>query len=162
MSRPITLMTAQWGDLDLESLCKLAKEMGYDGLELFEGAHFDAKKAAADKAYADSILATLDKYGLKTYAIATHVLGQCVGDNYEPRIDGFAPGALPEHMRRDRVCLQPVFVQRRQDAVRVRFVGRRLLRVEVRALKEFEPVIAHLLRKFAKGFEVEIPPLGCH
>ena len=94
MARPVTLMTAQWGDMDLEALCKLAKEMGYDGLELFEGAHFDAKKAAADKAYAESIVATLDKYGLKTWALATHVLGQCVGDTYDPRHDAFAPGAL--------------------------------------------------------------------
>ena len=102
MARPITLMTAQWGDLDLETLCKLAKEMGYDGLELFEGAHFDAKKAAVDKAYADSIIATLDKYGLKTWAVSGHVVGQCVGDTYDPRHDAFAPNALagnPEGIR---------------------------------------------------------------
>ncbi|MCL2493967.1 MAG: TIM barrel protein [Clostridiales bacterium] len=102
MARPVTLMTAQWGDLDLESLCKLAKEMGYDGLELMEGAHFDAKKAAADKAYADDILKTLDKYGLKTWAVATHVVGQCVGDTWDPRTDTFAPGALagkPDEIR---------------------------------------------------------------
>ena len=102
MARPITIMTAQWGDMDLDSFCMLAKEMGYDGLELFEGAHFDAKKAAADKSYADDILATLDKHGLKTWAIATHVLGQCVGDTYDPRHDAFAPNALagkPEEIR---------------------------------------------------------------
>ena len=102
MARPITLMTAQWGDLDLETLCKLAKDMGYEGLELMEGSHFDAKKAAADKAYADSILATLDKYGLKTWALATHVVGQCVGDTYDPRLDAFAPSAVagnPEGIR---------------------------------------------------------------
>ncbi|MDR0875239.1 MAG: sugar phosphate isomerase/epimerase [Clostridiales Family XIII bacterium] len=102
MARPVTLMTAQWGDLDLDSLCKLAKEMGYDGLELMEGSHFDAKKAAADQAYADSILATLDKYGLKTWCVAAHVVGQCVGDNWDPRLDGFAPNALagkPEEIR---------------------------------------------------------------
>ena len=34
MARPVTLMTAQWGDMDFETLCKTAKEMGYDGLEI--------------------------------------------------------------------------------------------------------------------------------
>jgi sugar phosphate isomerase/epimerase len=95
-------MTAQWGDLGLDPLCELAREMGYDGLELMEGAHFDARRAAQDKAYADGILATLGKYGLKTYAVAAHVVGQCVGDNWDPRLDGFAPSALagkPEEIR---------------------------------------------------------------
>ena len=94
MSRPVTLMTAQWGDLDLDTLCKLAKEMGYDGLEIFEGGHMDATRAAEDKAYADSIVETLDKYGLKVWAVATHCLGQCVGDNWDPRLDQFAPNVL--------------------------------------------------------------------
>ena len=48
MSRPVTLMTCQWGDLSLEELCKLAKQMGYDGLEL-AWTHFDIKKAASLK-----------------------------------------------------------------------------------------------------------------
>ena len=34
MARPVTLMTAQWADLELEEICRLAKEMGYDGLEI--------------------------------------------------------------------------------------------------------------------------------
>ena len=34
MSRPITLCTAQWADLPLEEICKVAKQMGYEGLEL--------------------------------------------------------------------------------------------------------------------------------
>ena len=29
MARPITLFTIQWGDLSLEEVCKLAKEMGF-------------------------------------------------------------------------------------------------------------------------------------
>ena len=32
--RPVTLCTCQWADLPLEELCVLAKQMGYDGLEL--------------------------------------------------------------------------------------------------------------------------------
>ena len=31
---PVTLLTAQWGDLPFEEVCKLASKMGYDGLEI--------------------------------------------------------------------------------------------------------------------------------
>lgn len=34
MPRPVTLFTGQWADLPLSELAPLAKEMGYDGLEL--------------------------------------------------------------------------------------------------------------------------------
>ena len=34
MSRLVTLMTCQWTDMDLETLCQKAKAWGYDGLEL--------------------------------------------------------------------------------------------------------------------------------
>ena len=34
MGRPVTLFTGQWADLPLETLCKKAREFGYDGLEL--------------------------------------------------------------------------------------------------------------------------------
>jgi hypothetical protein len=32
--RPVTLFTGQWADLPIEELAPLAREMGYDGLEL--------------------------------------------------------------------------------------------------------------------------------
>ena len=102
MSRPVTLMTAQWGDLGFEELCKLAQQMGYDGLELMACSHIDLKKAAEDQAYCDELIATMDKYGLKSWAIASHIVGQCVGDNWDPRLDNFAPSALagkPEEIR---------------------------------------------------------------
>lgn len=50
MSRPVTLFTIQWGDLPLEEICRLGKQMGYEGLEL-SAAHLDMKKAAEDPAY---------------------------------------------------------------------------------------------------------------
>ena len=34
MARKVTLYTAQWADMSLETICQKAKEMGYDGLEL--------------------------------------------------------------------------------------------------------------------------------
>ncbi|MDL2237011.1 sugar phosphate isomerase/epimerase [Christensenellaceae bacterium OttesenSCG-928-K19] len=102
MGRPVTLMTAQWGDLGFEELCKLAKEMGYDGLEITCGPHLDTEKAAKDQGYCDEIIATMAKYGLKSWALSAHMTGQCVGDKWDPRLDGFAPNALagkPEEIR---------------------------------------------------------------
>lgn len=95
MGRLLTLTTCQWADMEFETLCKTAKEMGYDGVELAcWGAHLDPVKAANDDAYCKYILDTLDKYGLKMEALAAHIIGQCVGDYDDPRLDNFAPSAL--------------------------------------------------------------------
>ncbi len=46
MARPVTLFTGQWADLPLSELAPLAKQMGYDGLELAcWGDHFDVQEA---------------------------------------------------------------------------------------------------------------------
>lgn len=95
MGRLLTLTTCQWADMEFETLCKTAKEMGYDGVELAcWGAHLDPVKAANDDAYCKYILDTLNKYGLKMEALAAHIIGQCVGDYDDPRLDNFAPSAL--------------------------------------------------------------------
>ena len=91
MTRPVTLVTAQWSDLPLDEICSLAKKMGYEGLELACWGHVDVRKAATDSAYVAGIKATLAKYGLTCYALAAHLAGQCVGDLWDPRLDGFAP-----------------------------------------------------------------------
>lgn len=95
MSRLVTLMTCQWTDLSFGEMCRLAKEMGYEGLEIAcWGNHLDPKKAATDPEYCRQIKATLDKYGLKCEALAAHIIGQCVGDYDDPRLDNFVPPAL--------------------------------------------------------------------
>jgi len=94
-------MTAQWGDMDFETLCKTAGSMGYEGLEIFTS-HIDVEKAMNDQSYCDGLKATMEKYGLKSWALATHIIGQCVGDKWDPRLDNFAPGALagkPDEIR---------------------------------------------------------------
>ena len=92
MARLVTLITGQWADLPFEEMCKLAKEMGYEGLEVAcWGNHLDLNRAAEDDAYLKEIMDTLAKYDLKCEAIATHVIGQCVGDYDDPRLDNFAP-----------------------------------------------------------------------
>ena len=46
MSRPFTLFTGQWADLPLEEVCRLARDWGYDGLELAcWGDHFEVDRA---------------------------------------------------------------------------------------------------------------------
>ena len=103
MSRLLTLVTCQWTDLKFDDMCKKAKEMGYDGLEIAcWGNHLDVKKAATDPSYVSYIKETLEKNGLQCKAIATHIIGQCVGDYNDPRLNNFAPAELadkPEEIR---------------------------------------------------------------
>ena len=103
MSRPVTLMTAQWGDLGFEELCETARRMGYDGLEIASGSHFDPTRAANDKGYCESLLSTMEKYNLKCWAIGTHIIGQCVGDRWDKRLDNFVPNEIsgkPDEIRK--------------------------------------------------------------
>lgn len=92
MTRPITLFTGQWADLPFEEMCKKAGEWGYDGLEIAcWGDHMDVRQAASDPAYAEKKKAVLKKYKLGCWALGAHLAGQCVGDLYDERLDGFAP-----------------------------------------------------------------------
>ena len=104
MTRPVTIFSGQWADLPFEKFCEKVSKFGYDGVEIAcWGDHFDLKKAATDIKYAEGRKAILKKYNLKCWAIGTHLPGQCVGDNWDPRLDGFAPSALagkPEEIRK--------------------------------------------------------------
>ncbi|AEF81440.1 sugar phosphate isomerase/epimerase family protein [Leadbettera azotonutricia] len=103
MSRPVTLFTGQWADLPFETLCAKAKTFGYDGLEIAcWGDHMDPAKGASDPSYIENRKAILAKNGLKCWAISGHLPGQCVGDLWDPRLDGFAPSKFsgnPEKIR---------------------------------------------------------------
>jgi sugar phosphate isomerase/epimerase len=93
--RPITIFTGQWADLPFDEMCKVASEMGYEGLELATwGNHVNVKKAAEDMNYVAELKGSLSKYGLKTWAISGHLSGQLVGDVYDPRHNGFAPSSV--------------------------------------------------------------------
>ena len=97
MARPITLFTIQYGDMPLEDICKAAKEMGFEGLEL-SAAHVNMQRAATDPAYVEEVKATLAKYGLGCWCMSNHLAGQCVLDTepdaYDNRLDGFVPAEL--------------------------------------------------------------------
>jgi sugar phosphate isomerase/epimerase len=88
--RPVTLFTGQWADLPLETVCKKAKEFGYNGVELAcWGDHFEVHKA--DDAYCKAKLELLKKHGLKLFAISTHLVGQAVSDNIDERHKSILP-----------------------------------------------------------------------
>lgn len=91
MARPITLASGQFGDMNLEELCKEAYTMGYEGLELATHAHFDVTRALEEEGYTKYVQKTLSKYHLKCLAISAHLAGQCVGDRWDQRLDNFAP-----------------------------------------------------------------------
>ena len=92
MARPVTLFTGQWADLPFETLCRKAREFGYDGLEIAcWGDHMDVRRAATDPAYVAERKAILAEHKLQVFALGAHLAGQCVGDLWDPRLDHFAP-----------------------------------------------------------------------
>jgi len=92
MARPVTLVSGQWADLDFETFCSKAASFGYDGTEIAcWGDHMDVRKAASDPKYVEGRKAILARHGLRAWALAAHLAGQCVGDPWDPRLDNFAP-----------------------------------------------------------------------
>jgi len=92
MGRPITLFTGQWADLPLETLAKKASEWGFDGLELAcWGDHFEVDKALESDRYVREKRELLERYGLKCFAISSHLVGQCVCDRIDHRHKAILP-----------------------------------------------------------------------
>jgi sugar phosphate isomerase/epimerase len=106
MARPVTLFTGQWADLPFETMCAKAKKFGYDGLELAcWGDHFDVSQALDSKDYCAKRHQVLDQYGLKCFAISSHLVGQAVCDNIDSRHKAILPPHVwgdgdPEGVRR--------------------------------------------------------------
>jgi sugar phosphate isomerase/epimerase len=106
MARPVTLFTGQWADLPLDKLAAMVSDWGFDGLELAcWGDHFEVDRALAEPDYVQSRRDILDKYGLKCFAVSTHLVGQAVCDNIDARHRGILPPDVwgdgdPEGVRR--------------------------------------------------------------
>lgn len=81
--RPVTLFTAQFGDIPLDTLAAKTRQWGYDGVEL--GGHLDIHKASTDQSYCDEILSLLAKHNLKLFAFSAHLVGQAVCDHIDER-----------------------------------------------------------------------------
>lgn len=92
MARPVTLYSLQWGDLDLETVCKKAKSFGYDGLEIGLPDHLDIHNT--DPAYLSTIKALLAKYDLQLHTLSTHLIGQAVCDNIDERHKAILPESI--------------------------------------------------------------------
>ncbi len=115
MARPVTIFTGQWADLSFEEMCRKAREMGYDGLEIAcWGDHMDVKRASEDPQYVADRKATLARYGLGCWALGAHLAGQCVGDLYDERLDNFAP----PHVKGDPAKIREWAVQEMKYAAR--------------------------------------------
>ena len=81
MAHPHTLFTGQWADLTLDEVAELAAGWGYDGLEIaVSGEHLDASRWD-DEDYIAERLGTLEKHGLKCWAISNHLKGQAICDD---------------------------------------------------------------------------------
>jgi len=105
--RPVTLFTGQWADLPFAKVCELASGWGYDGLEIAcWGDHFDVEAALADDGYIPRLRETLDKHGLRVWAVSCHLTGQAVCDHpIDERHRGILPARIwgdgePEGVRR--------------------------------------------------------------
>lgn len=106
MARPVTLFTGQWADLPLAELAPLARQMGYDGLELAcWGDHFNVQQALRDDGYCERQRRLLASHGLQCFAIGNHLTGQAVCDRIDERHKAIVPAHVwgdgdPEGVRR--------------------------------------------------------------
>jgi len=92
MARPITLCTSQWVDLPLKTLVKKAEHWELDGLELAcDGDHFQVQKAKENSEYLQEKQALFKEHGLQCWAIANHLVGQCVCDPIDRRHKSILP-----------------------------------------------------------------------
>ncbi len=102
MKRIISICSGQYGDLPLETLCLEMHKIGYQGLELACQAHVDVNQVVSSPEYTTKLKETLAKYDMQIGALSAHLMGQCVGDNPDSRLDNFAPAHLagkPEEIR---------------------------------------------------------------
>lgn len=104
MNRLVSLTTGQWADMSLDQICSVAEKMGYDGLELAcWGNAFNVEKAYVDEAYLTECLNTIKKHHLIVTSLSMHIIGQCVSDLPDPRLNNFAPEELankPEEIKK--------------------------------------------------------------
>jgi sugar phosphate isomerase/epimerase len=79
----------------LDGLCKWAKEMGFDGVQLptSDAWLIDLELASTSKDYCDELKGKVAAHGLEITELSTHLQGQLVAVNpaYDVMFDGFAP-----------------------------------------------------------------------
>ena len=106
MPRSLTLFTGQWADLPIEKLAAMARQMGYEGLELAcWGDHFDVDAAASSAQYRQRLWEILTENQLTCFAVSNHLVGQAVCDVIDERHKAILPPDIwedgePEGVRR--------------------------------------------------------------
>lgn len=151
MARPVTLFTGQWADIPLGVLAEKAAAWGFDGLELAcWGDHFEVDKALEDDGYLRRKRDLLERYGLKCFAISTHLVGQCVCDD---PIDERHEAILPARIWGDG---DPEGVRQRA-AAEVKDTARAAAAFDVKVVNGFTgSSIWHLLAGFPPVFPAMI------
>jgi sugar phosphate isomerase/epimerase len=92
MPRSLTLFTGQWADMPIEKLAPMARQMGYEGLELAcWGDHFDVDAAASSEPYRQRLWKILTENQLTCFAISNHLVGQAVCDLIDERHKSILP-----------------------------------------------------------------------
>jgi sugar phosphate isomerase/epimerase len=92
MPRSLTLFTGQWADLPIEKLAPMARQMGYEGLELAcWGDHFDVDAAASSAPYRQRLWEILTENQLTCFAVSNHLVGQAVCDLIDERHKSILP-----------------------------------------------------------------------
>lgn len=102
MSRSITICSAQFGDIPLSELLPKLHSIGYEGIEIACQSHLNVDAVVNDPGYRENIKKLFQDNHMFIGAISAHLMGQCVGDRPDPRLDNFAPGHLagkPEEIR---------------------------------------------------------------
>lgn len=103
-TKPITIITGQFGNYNAEELFSKMSEIGYDGLELACGAndHFDVQKCLNEEGYCEAKKAQLAKYNLECWALSNHCVGQGVLDQIDERNLTVIPSYLHAYLDADK------------------------------------------------------------
>jgi sugar phosphate isomerase/epimerase len=113
MPRSLTLFTGQWADLPIAKLAPMARQMGYEGLELAcWGDHFDVDAAASSAQYRQKLWEILTENQLTCFAVSNHLVGQAVCDLIDERHKAILPPSAMS-MRSGRKSLPPSTADRR-------------------------------------------------
>src|SRR5699024_3736553 len=81
MAHPHTLFTGQWADLTLHEVAGHAASFAYDGPEIaVSGEHLHASRSD-HAAHIAARLGSLEKHGVRVWAISSHLKGQAVCDD---------------------------------------------------------------------------------
>ncbi len=133
MKRPITICSAQYGDIPLDKLLPIMSGIGYQGLELAMQSHVDVNRIANDKAYLEQFKELMAENHMIIGAISAHLAGQCVGDWDDARLNNFAPA----HLAENREGIRQWAVEEMKTAAK----AARLLGVDIFIILQSRPLV---------------------